>query len=84
MVWIVFEHFKNIRNVKRYNTFVSGVNGRFRGTDVAKIVSDQMHAIYSLGPKIMFWSVLEHFGNLRNVKSKQNLCIRHECTIFGY
>jgi hypothetical protein len=26
------------------------------------------HPFYSIGPKIMFWSVSEHFANLRKVK----------------
>jgi hypothetical protein len=68
MVWIVFEHLKNHHNVKRYKTFVSGVNALFRGTEVVKIVSHLMHAFYSLGPKMMSGSVLEHFVNVWNIK----------------
>jgi hypothetical protein len=36
----------------------SSLNALFRGTKVAK------HAFYSIGSKIMFGSVLEHFTNL--------------------
>jgi hypothetical protein len=36
----------------------SSVNALFRGTKVAK------HAFYSIGTKIIFGSVLEHFANL--------------------
>jgi hypothetical protein len=48
------------------------------------MVSHQMHAFYSLGPKMMSRSALEHFVNVRNVKKMQNLCIGHECIILGY
>jgi hypothetical protein len=44
------------------------MNALFMGTEVAKKGSHQIHAFYCLGPKIMFGSVWEHFGNLRNVK----------------
>ena len=64
----VFEHFRNLWHVKRCKTCVSGLNALFRGTEVAKMVSYQMHPFYSIGPKMMFGSVLEHFGNLRHVK----------------
>jgi hypothetical protein len=39
----VFEHSKNLCYVKRYKTFVSGVNALFQGTEVAKMVSHQRH-----------------------------------------
>ena len=45
-----------------------GLNTLFRGTEVAKMVSHQMHRFYSMGLKIMFGSVLEQFGNLRNLR----------------
>jgi hypothetical protein len=60
IIWIVFENFKNLCNVKGYKTFLSGVNALFRA-EVAKMVSHQMRAFYSIGPKMMLWSVLEHF-----------------------
>jgi NAD(P)H-flavin reductase len=40
----------------------SGLNALFRGNEVVK------HAIYSIGPKMMFRSVSEHFTNIRQVK----------------
>jgi hypothetical protein len=43
MLWIVFEQLKNLRNVKRQKTFVSGVNALFRGTEIVKIIFHQMH-----------------------------------------
>jgi hypothetical protein len=46
----------------RWKTCVSGLNAIFRGTEVAK------HPLYSIGPKMMFGSVSEHFANLRHVK----------------
>jgi hypothetical protein len=45
-----FQHFTNLRYVKRYKTFVSGVNALFRGTEVAKMVLHQILAFNSLGP----------------------------------
>jgi hypothetical protein len=59
----VLEHFVNLPSVKRRRTCVSGPDALFRGTQVAKMVSYQMHPFYSLEPKIMFGSVLEHFGS---------------------
>jgi hypothetical protein len=40
----------------------SGLNALFRGTEVVN------HPFYSVGPKIMFGCVSEHFTNLRQVK----------------
>ena len=64
----VLEHFGNLRQVKRCKTCGSGLNALFRGTEVVKIVSLQMNPFYSIAPKMMFWSVLEHFRTLRHVK----------------
>jgi hypothetical protein len=41
---------------------VSGLNALCRGTEVEK------HPFYSIGPKMMFGIVSEHFANLRHVK----------------
>ena len=70
----VLEHFGNLRHVKRCKTCSSGLNALFRGTEVAKMVSQQKHSFNSIGPNMMFGSVLEHFGNLRRVK-KCKTCI---------
>jgi hypothetical protein len=43
-----------------------------------------MHAFNSLGPWMMFGSVLGHFVNFWNVKKMQNLCVGLECTILRY
>ena len=64
----VLEHFGNLQHVKRCKICVSSLNALFRGTEVVKIVPHQMNPFYSIGPKMMFGSVLEHFGNLRHVK----------------
>jgi hypothetical protein len=64
----VLDHFVNLPCVKSRKTCVSRSNALFRGTQVAKKVLYQMHPFYSLEPKIMFGSVLEHFRNLWNVK----------------
>jgi hypothetical protein len=40
----------------------SSLNALFRGTEVVK------HPFYSIGPKMMFGSVSEHFANIRHVK----------------
>jgi hypothetical protein len=49
----------------------------FRGTEFVK------HPFYSIGPKLMFGSVSEHFANLRHEKDAK-LASEPECTIFGY
>jgi NifU-like protein involved in Fe-S cluster formation len=41
------------------------------------------HPFYSIGPKMMSGSVLEHFANLQHVKDAK-LVSKHECTISGY
>jgi hypothetical protein len=43
-------------------TCVSGLNALFGGTNVAN------NPFYSIGPKMMFGSVMEHFANLWHVK----------------
>jgi hypothetical protein len=56
----VSEHFTNLRQVKRCETWVSGLT-LFRGTEVVK------HPFYSIGPKLMFGSVSEHFAKHRQL-----------------
>ena len=63
-----WEHFANLRHIKRCETCVSGLNARFRGTEVAKKVSQRKHLFYFFRPKMMFCSGWEHFANLRHVK----------------
>jgi hypothetical protein len=58
----VCEYFGAFRKpwlVKRCKTCVWGLNAVFRGTEVVK------HPFYSIGPKLMFGTVSEHFANLR-------------------
>jgi hypothetical protein len=43
-------------------TCVSVLNALFRGTKVVK------HPFYSIGPKMMFGSVTEHFAIVQHVK----------------
>ena len=64
----VSEHFANLRHVKRGKTCVSSLNPLFRGTEVAKMVSQQNQPFYPIRPQMMFESVSEHFANLWNVK----------------
>jgi hypothetical protein len=61
--------------VKRSKTCVSGLNALLRGTDVVK------HPFYSIGPKMMFGSVSEHFANLRHVK-RSKTCVSGLNTLF--
>jgi hypothetical protein len=56
MIRSVSKHFANLRHVKRRKTCVSGLNALFR---VAKVVK---HPLYSIGPKMMFGSVSDHFA----------------------
>jgi hypothetical protein len=53
------------------------LNALFRGTKVAK------HAFYSIGPKMMFGSVSEHFDNLWHIKDAK-LVFEPESTISVY
>jgi hypothetical protein len=58
----VLEDFANLRQIKRCETCVLGLNALFWGTKVVK------NQFYYIGPKIMFGSVSEHFANLWHVK----------------
>jgi hypothetical protein len=62
MIGTFLEHFANLRNVKRCETCVSGLNALFQGTEVTK------HTFYSIRTEMMFGSDSEHFANLRHVK----------------
>jgi hypothetical protein len=62
------EHFGILRNVNWHETSVSGLNALFRGTEVVKMISKQIHPFNSISPKIMFGSGLEHFVNLPHVE----------------
>ena len=64
----VSEHFANLQHVKRGKTCVRGLYAQFRGTEVAKIVSEQNQPIYPITAQMMFGSVLEHYANIRHIK----------------
>jgi hypothetical protein len=53
---------------------VAGLNALFLGTEVVK------HQFYSIGPKIMFECVSEHFAHIRHVKDAK-LMFEPDCTI---
>jgi acid stress-induced BolA-like protein IbaG/YrbA len=61
-VWDCFRTFRKPSVRKRCKTCVSGLNALFWGTEVVK------HPFNSIGPKMMFVSVSEHFANLQHVK----------------
>jgi hypothetical protein len=61
-VWQYFRAFRQHSTGKRCKTCVSGLNTLFRGTKVVK------HPFYSIGHKMMFGSVSDHFTNVRQVK----------------
>ena len=77
-VWECYRAFHKSSASKRCKTCVSGLNALFRGAEVVK------HPFYSLGPKMMFGSVSEHFANLRHVKRCKICVFGPECTISGY
>jgi hypothetical protein len=56
------ENFANLRQIKRFEICVSGLNVLFRCNEVVK------HQFYSIGTKMMFGSVSEHFANIWRVK----------------
>ena len=64
----VSEHFANLRHEKLWKTCVSGLNPLFRGTEVAKMVSQRNQPLYPIRSQTMFEGVSEHFANLRHKK----------------
>ena len=70
----VTEHFADLQHVKRGKTCVSGLNALFRGTEVAKMISQQNQPIYLGRPQTMFESASEHFADLRHVK-RGKICV---------
>jgi hypothetical protein len=76
-VWKCFEAFRKPSTDKRRKTRISGPNALFRGTKVVK------HPFLSIGPKMMFVSILDDFTKLQHVQDAK-LVIKHECTISGY
>ena len=64
----VSEHFADLQHLKRCKTCVSGLKALFRGTELAKMVSQQNQPLYPIRPQMVFESVSEHFANLWNVK----------------
>ena len=64
----VSEHFVNLSSVKWCKTCVFGMNSLFRGTELAKIVSQRNQPFYLIGPQTMFQCVSEHFANPSGVK----------------
>jgi hypothetical protein len=79
----VLEHFGNLQNVKRCKTCVTGMNALFWITELAKMVSHQMHQLYCIGHKIFLRSVLEHFVNLLHVKRKKTCVSVLNALIWG-
>ena len=64
----VSEHFANLQHVKRGKTRVSDQNAVFRGTELAKMVSERNQPFHPIRAQTMFESVSEHFVNLQHVK----------------
>jgi hypothetical protein len=60
MFGCLLKRLENLRHVKRCKTCVLGMNAIFWCTEVAKIVSNQMHPFYSIAPNVMFGCLLEH------------------------
>jgi hypothetical protein len=67
-VWECFGAFRLHSTGKRCKNCVSGLNTLFQGTKVVK------HPFYSIGHKMMFGSVSDHFTNARQVK-KGKTCV---------
>ena len=64
----VSEQFANLRHVTRCKFCVEDLKALFRGTEVAKMVSQQKRPFYSITAKMMFRSVSEQFANVLHVK----------------
>jgi hypothetical protein len=61
-VWEWFRTFRYALARKKMHNLCSCLNALFRGTKVMK------HPFYSIGTKMMFGCISEHFTNLRHVK----------------
>jgi hypothetical protein len=59
------------------------MNALFWCTEVAKMVSHQMQAFYSIEPKVMFGCLLEYLENLWHVKSCKTDVSRLNATFWG-
>jgi hypothetical protein len=68
MFGCLLEHLENLWHVKRCKTCYSGMNAISWCTEVAKMVTHQMHPFYAIGPKMIFDCVLEQLENLWYVK----------------
>ena len=77
----ISEHFANLRHVKRGKTCVSGLNALFRGTEVAKMVTERNQPFHPIRPQTMFDSVSEHFVNLQHVK-RGKTCVSDQNAVF--
>jgi hypothetical protein len=67
-VWLCFGALRKPSACKRCKTCISSLNPLLWSTEVAKMVSCQMHWFYSIWPKMMFGWVLEHLRILAHVK----------------
>jgi hypothetical protein len=78
----LLEHLEKLRHVKRCKTCVSRMNAIFWCTEVAEMVSNQMHPFYSIGPNVVL--SFRAFKKPSACKKIKNLCFGHECTILVY
>jgi hypothetical protein len=91
MVGSVSEHFANLPQQKRCETYVSSLNALLQGTEVSEMVWPQNHPFHSIIPKMMVGSVLKHFANIRDVKICKTSVLglnalfrRHRCCENGF
>jgi hypothetical protein len=75
MFGCVLENLGILGHVKRWKTCV-------RCAEVAKMISHQMHPLYSIEPQMMYGYLLEHLGNLRYVK-RCKTCVSGLNALFG-
>jgi hypothetical protein len=77
----VLEHLENLRHVMRCKTFVSGLNALFWCTEVAEMVSHQIHPFSSIGRCLdVFWGFRKPLGS----KKMKHFCFGNVCTILVY
>jgi hypothetical protein len=74
----VFQSISLTFNTKKMQNLRLSLNAQFWDTKAVN------HPFYSIGPKMMFGSVSEHFTNIRQVKKMQNLCFGTEYTVSRY
>ena len=77
----VSDYCVNLQDAKRGKTCVLSLNALFRGTELAKMVSQQNQLFYPIRPRTMFESVSMHFANFQHFKQGKT-CVSGQNALF--